>query len=427
MSTYSGTVVKLGITKAVAIIGLLVVGCGESRERSGDLGKVVVLDSAGVRVIQTPGTVLEERLDWEVGATPVVELDGSGDASSPGFFRVGGVAELPDGGLLVVDGSSRQLLFFTADGQFLQAVGRAGAGPGEFRGLPRLVPAPSYDSLVVFDPSQQRFSVFSPSGELRRTNRPLALIPTRFQVPWGEVSLSRVSGAVGLLENRVVTLHSVGLHSSQAGLDPEQPAQFRLVDPTGGLDQVIELFKTILWFTTRADELGQTATFQVPFSVAPAGAIGREGFYIIPGGWPRIRVYNASEELSRVLALGGAARTITSADLDAYVDVQVRNAPNPAAAAMREREHRRVPLPEVFPTFDTLVVDTQEWVWARTYEFKESPSRKWLLFDPEGRGRGTVDVPAGLRIHQIGEDFILGVRRDEWGVEYVRRFALTRR
>lgn len=52
---------------------------------------------------------------------------------------------------------------------------------------------------------------------------------------------------------------------------------------------------------------------------------------------------------------------------------------------------------------------------------------RWLVFDPHGEGVGSVDMPPELHLWQIGQDFVLGVWRDENRVEYVRRHALDGR
>ena len=39
---------------------------------------------------------------------------------------------------------------------------------------------------------------------------------------------------------------------------------------------------------------------------------------------------------------------------------------------------------------------------------------------------GFIETPKGLRIGQIGEDYILGHHQDELGVEYVQLWPLER-
>ena len=48
------------------------------------------------------------------------------------------------------------------------------------------------------------------------------------------------------------------------------------------------------------------------------------------------------------------------------------------------------------------------------------------LFDPSGRWITTLTMPVAFEIHDIGEDYILGVWKDDMDVEYVRMFSLER-
>lgn len=73
------------------------------------------------------------------------------------------------------------------------------------------------------------------------------------------------------------------------------------------------------------------------------------------------------------------------------------------------------------------MVDEVGWTWAEVYHWaKNRQSGRWMVFDPDGHARGILEVPDGLQLHRIGEDFLLGVRFDEVGVEQVLRYRLRR-
>ena len=50
----------------------------------------------------------------------------------------------------------------------------------------------------------------------------------------------------------------------------------------------------------------------------------------------------------------------------------------------------------------------------------------WAVFDPDGRLRGLVETPPGLRLFEIGEDYLLGWKYDDLGVEHVQIWPLGR-
>ncbi|MYI06969.1 MAG: hypothetical protein F4059_06585 [Gemmatimonadetes bacterium] len=93
----------------------------------------------------------------------------------------------------------------------------------------------------------------------------------------------------------------------------------------------------------------------------------------------------------------------------------------------RTRRYNELQLTEIKPVFSRLLVDDAGWLWAELYRYEVGAPVRWLVFDPNGEGVGSVDMPPGLHVWQIGSDFVLGVWEDEFGVEYVRRHALSGR
>lgn len=59
-------------------------------------------------------------------------------------------------------------------------------------------------------------------------------------------------------------------------------------------------------------------------------------------------------------------------------------------------------------------------LWVRTYTPPWETLSRWRIFDREGRWVGSVDLPEGLEVHQIGKDHVLGKRIDDLGVEYIQ-------
>jgi len=82
------------------------------------------------------------------------------------------------------------------------------------------------------------------------------------------------------------------------------------------------------------------------------------------------------------------------------------------------------------PAFASLRADALGWLWAEVFEpdpveHRDVP-RTWILFDPEGRARGTVSTPPGLEVIEVGADYVLGLWTSDLDVEQVRRHRLHR-
>jgi hypothetical protein len=51
---------------------------------------------------------------------------------------------------------------------------------------------------------------------------------------------------------------------------------------------------------------------------------------------------------------------------------------------------------------------------------------RWSVFDSSGAYLGTIALPAGFELHQVGKDFVLGVTRNELDVQVVELYSLDR-
>jgi hypothetical protein len=50
----------------------------------------------------------------------------------------------------------------------------------------------------------------------------------------------------------------------------------------------------------------------------------------------------------------------------------------------------------------------------------------WIVLDPAGKVLGTASTPANFAIHEIGNDFILGVQWDAARDQSIRMYRLER-
>ena len=162
-----------------------------------------------------------------------------------------------------------------------------------------------------------------------------------------------------------------------------------------------------------------------------------------------IRAFRDDGTLARIVRREHVPRATTEADREAYVEgelarieealARAASLPGPEGMEIRARmsslrgEQGRelfesTPLAPHFPAFSTILSDASGNLWVREYDFprEERPAPLWTVFDPEGRVLGFIETPSGLRIGQIGEDYILGHYEDQLEVEYVQVWALER-
>ena len=144
-----------------------------------------------------------------------------------------------------------------------------------------------------------------------------------------------------------------------------------------------------------------------------------------------IRAYEPAGTNSRIVRRDHSLIAPTPAHQDAEIERRLALRP-PEQQAERRRELREqseeVPMAETFPAFDQIIPDALGHLWVQEYDLprEERTSALWTVFDPEGRVLGFVETPAGLRIYEIGEDYILGQATDDLDVEYVQVWSLSR-
>lgn len=118
-------------------------------------------DSAGAFTHESPRRRWGDRSHWTVGLDPILSLPEPGAGVEREFYGISDVARLPDGRIVVA--VPFELRVFSPAGGFVQAVGREGEGPGEFRSAPRL--GLLGDSLVAFDFRASRATIYGPTLE----------------------------------------------------------------------------------------------------------------------------------------------------------------------------------------------------------------------------------------------------------------------
>jgi len=130
------------------------------------------VDSSGVVILTYRSDTPADELAWRVSREPIREIGGPALTDVP-LFNVVGVVRLSNEGIVIADAGNRLLRFFDGNGDSVATAGGDGEGPGQFRSIDFLGVF-GRDSVVAFDYSQQRVSVFASSGQFVRTSRIVA-------------------------------------------------------------------------------------------------------------------------------------------------------------------------------------------------------------------------------------------------------------
>jgi hypothetical protein len=359
---------------------------------------VTITDSAGVRITVSapvPGT-------WaRVDTVPVLSLGGA-DVTGPTLFsNTRGVLLDRRGRLWVADGQSGELRIFGPDGSFVKSVGRRGEGPGEFVGI-RLLGAFRGDSVAVWDDAQGRLTILDPEGGLARmvtATTDEGPAPNAFRVfPDGTVLA------------RVRTVLQAG--TLEPGTIIPDTAVFARVDYTSMRTEGHGGAPAPRWLWTGRRSL------PLPFALNPGFDLFGDDVHTTSGPAFRIRVFRAGE-LVESYGVDRDPVPVTEADRREYAETVLGVSDNATRSAEAASVLAHPEVPTLLPAYRTLVIaDTGE-TWAERYEYG--------VFDVYGRDRallGRVDVP--LALTQVVGSLLIGIWRDDLGVEHVRTYRFRR-
>lgn len=404
---------SLGPLAAALLLPLA--ACGGDAATAGP----AVRDSAGIRIVQNEAPAWREGRGWSLAERPELDIGVVEGEGAYQLDKVGKVARLSDGRIVVADGGSLELRFFSADGKHLVSAGRKGGGPGEFQAISWMAVAAG-DSVLAWDPHASRLSVFSPDGRFVRDFKPdgLQMFPS-------------VEAAIG----DGALLMTPGFDAAAVGERPEgeyrDTAVWMRVPLAGGAARELSRRPAGEMFLSKDD--GAFMTEQVVFGRALYVAGAPDGLYAGFSDRYEIEHRGADGALRRLIRRAGEPRRVTEADVDAYYAgsgaMDVSGMP-PAMRArfmeMQRTERERVPRRETLPAFDQLLVDSEGNLWVRDVRPDKEKPNTWSVFDTEGRWLGTVQTPAELRVQQIGPDWVLGTAKDDLDVEHVRLYRIEK-
>ena len=374
-----------------------------------DAPLVVQRDSAGVQIVEAMRPLWGDASGWSIEPDPLVDLSLSGSGTSHEFFRVRDVKQRPDGSVVVADRGSQEVRLYSSSGEFPGSVGGAGDGPGEFRNLWKLEPAA--EDILALD-QRGRITVFAP--DLRPTNT--------FDVA-----------------ARAFDLHDLG--------DGTVVVEVFSYTETAPGTQVIRSSAALLRYDlsgARIDSLGEIAAAEEVYRVIDDRSISgsplfpREGQLaanhdvILSGSADlmEVRELSVTGDVVRILRIPDYPLSLTdeevTAEREAHFDVELP--PGATFPPFMRQFIEELPTPAARPAYSDILVDPSGAIWLELYRGRSEQDRPqaWLVLDADGTWLGTVDVPDDFAVMDITMDAVLGVWRDELGVEHPQVLTLTR-
>jgi hypothetical protein len=351
---------------------------------------------------------------WVLSATPRLVI-GNEEGDSTALYGVAGAVRLADGRIVVADRGAGGLRFYDSSGRYLLTSGGKGSGPGEFRGIDGLARIRG-DTLLVWDRVAGRLSVISPAGTFAGSHQPAGLKV----LPWFAGAFRDGSYAV-----------SAGTDPSRMLIQPGSTRQDTLV--ILHLGRGGELLDTIGRFPgpeTFVDVTESGVTMErVIFGESSSMAVAADRFFAGTNSRYELMAYTPSGGPVMTIGKRGTRRPASARDVQAYRESLVNRSLGDVPAEVRARTAQRVaaiPHRATLPLFGDIRADALGYLWVSEPALPGQAPR-WDIFAPDGVWLGTLSLPAGVAVHDIGEDYLLGVATDELGVERVEVYRLDRR
>jgi len=374
------------------------VGC-----TSGENPPVETVDSAGIRI-----TVNHLPSDPQTRALgePVLSIGSAVGDEAYLFDGVSGGLIL-DGRIVVADAGGHAIRFFDSVGIHQRTVGGPGEGPGEFGDLGSLGRYRG-DSIIVWDRALQRVTVFDKSGEVGRANR-LASNPV------GAGVRNIAPAADGTLFGRSTIPVSGSPPLWRTWRDTLAVIRYR---PDGSQPQLIAELRG----DDRYALSGSAGARQInnhPLGRIPALIAVDDELLYADGTTTAVDVLSADGELRRRFRLVTEPRGATDDVITTLKSRFLGEDPEPAWIQEVERLFSSIQWPESVPGSAALLSDPSGDTWLEVFGLDDGVGRDWIRFDASGGYCYTLKTPPGFVPLDFGNEFVLGLERDDLGVERI--------
>ena len=436
------------------LLALAAWGCSEGVVESPPATGYSVTDSAGVRMVVNHEPAWGAEEGWHLTPEPLLTLGVVDTPFVQQFHEIRSATRLRDSTIVVLNSGSGELRAFDYSGRHLWSAGGRGDGPGEMRTQPDQRPRlqrQAGDTLVV-DNGWERIR-FGPGGELLEHRR---VDFARLQELGRYYVGSCPQGRSYFEELLVICERSNRSPQSGRRWESSHTTVMQIPWTLDRVDTVGTFFRHEKWETTLPPPYPSGIAYSPP---APLGPEGR----LWMGGRQQPRLLYARNDAYRIevwdlldasLSMVVERRTPRRARTESEIFRTVQG----GLFLLRREPHRselsltndKWPVVDSLSIAESFFLDDQGFLWVRRLPAGDDEGRRWEVparldggggssghvvwlpsglhdvFRPDGVYLGTVKLPQDLDVMEIGMDYVLGVARDELGVEYVQVYGLER-
>ncbi len=380
-------------------------------------------DSSGVEVVQNFSDAWSTSQEWHVSPNPALTVGGGHGIPEQELFNVRGAIRLPGGDILVADAGNHRLRIYASTGEHVRDLGRRGSGPGEFVALSR-VWRYRRDSVLTFDLQGLRLSVFSGDGTFGRSFTLQSTSEVPLPIPVDVFLDGSILVRAGI---SALTHQQLGLVRTTMMLG-EWSATGRFVQSLGSFPG-----RELYFFASERGPFPNTPLFHRKSEALT----WRDRFVVASNESYELLVYSRDQRLNQIIRKEHPLTAPSPEDVAKLTELVLMTARDEAMHREMAAELQKMPIHSTLPAFGwpalpenfarrAVLADAEGYVWVLEYRLPASRPLRWTVFTPEGVMLGTVQVPDDLEIFEIGVDYVLGLERNELGIETVSLYPLTR-
>jgi hypothetical protein len=385
-----------------SLAAALLIGC-----ETGERQVVVVTDSAGVRLTD----IARDQLPVQhVDSTPDLIIGAGTAFGGLEFYGIRTLTVLRDSTIVVSDRDQQIIQIDAATGSVAR-MGGAGDGPLEFRNLAEILETPD-GHLLVIDQGRRRIVELTRDGETVRESQ----FP---QIRTPGAGLRILQAGPPRLE-RLHIAEVPGLSNSTSGPFRGVGVVLSLSDPSD----------TLVTFRGPATFVNRGAAGGVMFGATTLFAGSEAGIWIGDTEGQRVELRTPDHELKTVVRWSTDSSRAVNADRIAEFWSRLEEGAPPGQRAGIPEMKKILPFADSIPAFGGLAASPSH-VWIRSVVHPEvelldlpTPPQEWLVVDYRTGTSRRLMMPAGFTLWFATPDYVLGVHRDELGIETIRRYGL---
>jgi hypothetical protein len=380
-----------------------------------------IRDSSGVRVVENAAPMLANA--WRVPAQPLAQIGVTAGDPAQELYRVAGVVLLTTDVVVVANGGTNELRWYSPEGRHIRTVGGSGGGPGEFSMLSEVFGLPG-DSVAAYDVRARRLTVFDSAGQFVRSQQvppdPTFLYPSLTH-RFGDGTYLAVTGSISLGDHgptRVERLPFGVYRFVPASGRIEEIASYPglevIIGPTGGMTQDGTV---LVGRNRRAFGRNTTVTGYA------------DGWIVADNDRPELQYWSATAGLRIIARWHVEPQPTTRADIETYKKALFERSDDPAWRRRMEAAWAAWPdPPNTKPYFgDQMQVDPAGNVWIQEFIGPEGGGNTWSVLDASGRWLVDVVLPSHHRVLAVGDDRIVLLQRTELDVEVLSVHEIQKR